>query len=213
MAGDVKITFDTLFSILRMEKSREEIQELDPNFFNDVVEYLNEKKELLNKETDGLNVFIDHEKERNMKQLSNIKRVLNEIYERREKKIIEMALVKSRTKSDVISAAGLLEQEAKLYEKLVSLFDDFRYEILHSILEGKKPELNEPEPLETKEEQSTTKKIKFLYDIPKFVGENLEVYGPFEQEEIAELPSEIATLLVEKGRAQEEDIAQTTQPL
>ncbi|MBW2991845.1 hypothetical protein KY345_01365 [Candidatus Woesearchaeota archaeon] len=207
--ADVKITFDTLFSILRMEKSREEIQELDQSFFDDVIQYLNEKKELLNKETDGLNVFLDNEKERNMKQLSNIKRILNEIYERREKKIIEMALVKSRTKSDVISAAGLLDSEAKLYEKLVDLFDQFRQGVLLNLLEGKDIDLKELQPViaekseEEQKEENNLKKVKFLYDVPKFVGENLEVYGPFEQEEIAELPKEIAVLLVEKGRAQE----------
>jgi len=204
MAGDVKITFDTLFSTLRMEKSREEIQELDKAFFDDVIEYLNEKKELLNKDTDGLNVFITNEKERNQKQLSNIKRILNEIYERREKKIIEMALVKSKTNSDVINTAGLLDTEIRFYDNLVALFNSYRQGVLHNILEGRKAELEEPKK-EEKEEQKDNliKKVKFLYDIPKFVGENLEVYGPFEQEEVAELPSEIANLLVLKGRAQE----------
>ena len=207
MAKDVKITFDTLFSILRVEKSRDEIQELDPAFFDDVVEYLNEKKELLNKETDGLNVFIDNEKERNLKQLSNIKRVLNEIYERREKKIIDMALVKSRTNSDVISSAGLLESEAKLYDALVGLFDNFRHSVLFNVMGCKKVDLKDLEPVVkddiAEKADSALKKVKFLFDVPKFVGENLEVYGPFEQEEVAELPSEIANLLVVKGRAQE----------
>jgi DNA replication initiation complex subunit (GINS family) len=208
MAGEVKITFDTLFSILRNEKSREEIQELDPSFHDDVIEYLNEKKDMIAKETDGLNVFISNEKERNLKQLSNIKRILNEIYDRREKKIVEMALVKSRTKSDVISAAGLLEPEAKIYEKLVELFDSYRLGVLRNIMDGKKVDVKELLPaLEKKEElqqeEKLTKKIKFICETPKFVGENLEVYGPFQQEEIAELPSEIAALLVLKGRAQE----------
>lgn len=205
--ADVKITFDTLFSMLRMEKSREEIQDLDKSFFDDVTEYLNEKKELLNKETDGLNVFMDNEKERNMKQLNNIKRILNEIYERREKKIIEMALVKSRTKSDIISTEGLLDTEVQLYENLVNLFDHFRQGVLLNLVDGKKVELdtlkNIPGNEKEEEKQDDKKKIKFLYDVPKFVGENLEVYGPFEQEEVAELPQEIAVLLVEKGRAQE----------
>lgn len=209
MAGDVKITFDTLFSILRNEKGREEVQELDPSFYTDVIEYLNEKKDIISKDTDGLNAFINNEKERNLKQLSNIKRILNEIYERREKKIVEMALVKSKTNSVEISASGLLEPEAKLYEKLVGIFDGFRNGVLYNILEGKKANVDEilktaaDAKKEEQQEERTTKKIKFLHETPKFVGENLEVYGPFEQEQIAELPAEIANLLVLKGRAQD----------
>jgi DNA replication initiation complex subunit (GINS family) len=199
-----------LFSILRNEKGREEVQELDPSFYNDVIEYLNEKKDIISKDTDGLNAFINNERERNLKQLSNIKRILNEIYERREKKIVEMALVKSKTNSDVISASGLLEPEAKLYDKLVGIFDGFRNGVLYNVLEGKKANIDEIIPPsadvkkdEQKQEEKSTKKIKFLHETPKFVGENLEVYGPFEQEQIAELPTEIANLLVLKGRAQE----------
>lgn len=207
MAEDIKITFDTLFSLLRVEKSREEIQELDKSFFDDVTQYLNEKKELLTKETEGLNIFMDNERERTVKQLSNIKRILNEIYERREKKIIEMALVQSRTKSNLISTAALLDTESGLYEKLVKLLDNFRDGVLYNVLEGKKTEVKqiqsdaEEQKEQTKEDK--VKKIKFLSDTPKFVGENLEVYGPYEQEETAELPTEIADLLVLKGRAQE----------
>lgn len=205
MAEDVKITFDTLFSLLRLEKSREEIQELDKSFLDDVTQYLNEKKELLTKETEGLNVFMNNERERTIKQLSNTKRILNEIYERREKKIIDMALVQSRTKSNLISTAPLLNTEIELYEHLVKLFDRFRDGILYNLLEGEKVELKQiqPEQKEQAKEEKKTKKIKFLNDTPKFVGENLEVYGPYEQEEVAELPKEIAELLVLKGRAQE----------
>jgi DNA replication initiation complex subunit (GINS family) len=208
MAGDIKITFDTLFSILRNEKGREEMQELDPSFYKDVIEYLNEKKDMISKETDGLNVFISNERERNIKQLSNIKKILNDIYERRERKIIDMALVKSRTKSDVISTSGLLEPEAKLYEKLLKIFDGFRSGVLYNILEGKEAELKEETAAEERkaeqeQPEKSMKKVKFLHEIPKFVGENLEVYGPFGEQEIAELPTEIANLLVLKGRAQD----------
>jgi hypothetical protein len=37
---------------------------------------------------------------------------------------------------------------------------------------------------------------------PKFVGRENEVFGPFEANQEAELPSEIANILVKKGRAE-----------
>ena len=39
----------------------------------------------------------------------NAKRIIKDIYERREKKILNIALIKSRTKSDVIDTSSLLE--------------------------------------------------------------------------------------------------------
>ena len=39
--------------------------------------------------------------------------------------------------------------------------------------------------------------------MPKFVGPELEEYGPFEEEDIANLPAEIADVLISKAKADE----------
>ena len=54
-----------------------------------------------------------------------------------------------------------------------------------------------------KEETKNTKLVRFLYAVPKFVGKELEEYGPFGEEDIANLPSEIADVLIGKGRVEE----------
>jgi len=48
-----------------------------------------------------------------------------------------------------------------------------------------------------------TKTVRFLSAVPKFVGRELEEYGPFFAEDIASLPAVIADILVKKGRAEE----------
>ena len=53
------------------------------------------------------------------------------------------------------------------------------------------------------EEKKNAKIIRFLNHVPKFVGKELEDYGPFEEEDIANLPSEIADVLISKGSAEE----------
>ena len=45
----IAITYETLFDILRMEKRREDLQQLQPSFFDDTVHYLKQKKELIRK--------------------------------------------------------------------------------------------------------------------------------------------------------------------
>ena len=46
---DVVITYETLFDILRREKSRDELQELPISFFYDLMNYMNEKNEFIKK--------------------------------------------------------------------------------------------------------------------------------------------------------------------
>ena len=38
--------------------------------------------------------------------------------------------------------------------------------------------------------------VRFLSPIPKFVGEELETYGPFERDQISTLPAKIAKILI-----------------
>jgi len=53
------------------------------------------------------------------------------------------------------------------------------------------------------EEHEETKLVRFIHSVPRFVGRHLEVYGPFEDDDTANLPEEIADILIKKGRAEE----------
>jgi DNA replication initiation complex subunit (GINS family) len=46
-----------------------------------------------------------------------------------------------------------------------------------------------------------TKSVVFISFVPKFLGTNLETYGPYDKEDSAHLPTKIANVLVNKGRA------------
>ena len=41
-AKEVNITYEVLFELLKREKDTADLQKLEPNFFNDFVDYLNE---------------------------------------------------------------------------------------------------------------------------------------------------------------------------
>ncbi|MFH1134214.1 MAG: hypothetical protein V1735_07050 [Nanoarchaeota archaeon] len=205
MGEEITITFETLFDLLRREKGREELQKLSDTFLEDVKRYIEEKAQVQN----TLNVFSEQEQTR--RQLENVRRILRELYERREKKILLLAINKSRTGSNVIDTRALLPEEQQLYADLVSVLDFSRNRILVDVLapqhsaerpaaeaqkrQGPKPMLPELQnPLVT---------LRFLQPVPSFMGENLETIGPFEEEEIASLPRAIASVLVERGRAEE----------
>tara|TARA_Y100000310_G_scaffold241784_1_gene245889 strand:+ start:56537 stop:57184 length:648 start_codon:yes stop_codon:yes gene_type:complete len=207
---EVNITYETLFELLKREKDRADLQKLNPNFFNDFVDYLNEKKKIRSKED---SLFSYDEKKKVERQIDNAKRLIKEIYERREKKILNIALIKSRTKSNVMDTSAFLENEKRLFDDAVKVLDVFRNDIIDNILNEKhisetateKKEISQEtnENADNKEKSKDTKLVRFLYAVPKFVGKELEEYGPFQEEDIANLPSEIAELLISKGRVEE----------
>lgn len=202
---EVVITLETLFDLLRREKEREDLQKLGDSFFSDIVNYLKDKRQILLKKEGEL--FAEEEKEKTSKQLANLNRILREFYERREKKIINMALAKSRVKSSLIDASAFLNEEKLLFNQLLLVLDDFREKVLFSVLNEKVPSFeqakNESEAETEIKPAKETKTIRFLSSVPKFVGKELEVYGPFDEEDVANLPLEIADILVSKGRAEE----------
>lgn len=218
---EVNITYETLFELLKRERDTTDLQKLEPTFFNNFVDYLNEKMEMLGKE-DAL--FSYDEKKKVEKQIENARRIIKGIYERREKKVLNIALTKSRTKSDVIDTSSFLDNERRFFDEIVKVLDVFRNEVINNVIDGKQisaltiesKKINKASDedaqiksgmntvaVENKEKVKNIKLVRFLYAVPKFVGKELEEYGPFEEEDIANLPSDIADILIGKGRVEE----------
>ena len=206
MADEVKITYETLFEFLRREKSRDELQKLDDLFYQQVADYLKQKKQPV-LETD------QNETAKSRILLENIHRIIIELYQRREKKILDMALIKSRVKQSTISIHNLLNSEKTLFNALVLLLDETRHRCLDAVLTSPKSVVSPPSltlvssPTQAPSPETITmakvKKILFLDPVPQFIGEELEAYGPFNPGDQAELPLKIAELLIEKEHAQE----------
>ena len=99
MTQEVIITYETLFEILRREKFKEEIQKLPDNFIENTIKYLQEKQEILTSQQQKQSIF-SSESTKTQKQLENTKKLLKELYEKRESKIIQLALIASRIKEE-----------------------------------------------------------------------------------------------------------------
>lgn len=203
--NNIRITLETLYDILRNEKKREDLQKLESTFFLDVVSYLREKKALLESKQDSSELFASGEKKKLEYELTSIIRILKEIYERREKKIIDIALNRSKTGSDIIDTSALLLEEKRFYQQILENLDFYRNGILLNIFHGRLPEINRERALTPQEDhqpQQNLTKIKFIHPTPSFVWKDLKVYGPFEENEETEIFPEVAELLVRKGRAE-----------
>jgi len=223
---EVKITFESIYEVLREEKKVEDLIRLDDNFFSDVSEYLSEKQK---------SALLDDEQ--TQKQISNIKRMITEILERRESKIIKLAMHSARMKTNFIDKSKLLEQELAMFYDVNKVIRQYHTDVLDKILKAlyekrinneevkssndirKKYDDNiitddeitiNEEKKETKDLKSTQnsidleqdkRRVVFTKQVSKFVGENMEIFGPYEKEQSVSLPTKIAKILVDRNQA------------
>ena len=187
------ITYETLYEVLRREKTRQELQILEKTFFQDIQKYLQEKNNILESQKQKSSIFLK-EVERTSKQIENVKRIIKEIHERRETKIIQMAIYASRTNAK-IELNALLPEELNFYNQIRSQLET-NQDIILNLINNKKSE-----PKSIKIDNNELKLVRFTSYIPSFVDSNLNTYGPYEPEDIANLPLKISNLLIEKEKA------------
>lgn len=208
------ITYEQLFDTLRREKSRDELQQLEPEFYRHVQAFLAEKHAVIQRESArGLGSLAA---QRAGIEYQNVRKILRELYDRRERKIVTMAMHRTRTDSAVIETESLLPQERLFFDELVGVLTRQRAEALaESTGEiSYRPPVQEPEAhFRTQDEAPAAEAspaapsgeimVKFLSDVPKFVGKNLKVFGPYAEGDTASLPIDVAQILIRKGRAEE----------
>jgi DNA replication initiation complex subunit (GINS family) len=225
LMADINITYDLLFDILRYEKSREELQQLDTEFYLHVIEYLKTKEDiLLNSQTPVV------ERELTRIQLNNVRKILSELYEKRERKIINLALYTIKTGSGITADSLMLTGEKMLFEMLLMVISRYRSSILDNLLNGRsvvaeslisaRPQIADSDLLQSRASvdsgvsneiysdiHDAVKSVRFLRPIPRFLGPELEIYGPFEEDDIASLPLIISNMLIRTSRAVGMDVA------
>ncbi len=199
---EVVITYESLYELLRREKYRPELQKLDPIFYVNALNYLKEKHAILNSQENKDSIFAVNEVEKTRIQLRNIKSILKQIYEKREAKLIQLALFNSRNNASASNESSFLPEEEALFDSLRDVLSEYREGILFKLLSSNQPELplKKEKPLKITSEINKDKpsliKVRILVAIPEFIGPDMCVYGPFEENQIAEIPEEISGSLV-----------------
>lgn len=206
-AKEVVLTYETIYELLRREKSREELQKLDETFIRDSLQYLKEKQQAHDDNLTKNDIFSQSERDKLHIQLANIRKLLKDLYDIRERKIINMAINKSRTNSHIVDTENLQFHEKAMFEAITTVLNQYRGGVLHRLLETREPDILPvvlPLPEEAEEEApSANKHIKFIDAVDQFAGPELELYGPYQPEDEAELPKELADILVSQGKAAE----------
>jgi len=179
------ITYNDIYEASRKERYSEQLQKIPKNFINEVSNYLKEKKEISSKEDDVFSDVIIKTK----KQLENAITLFKELMLRRRKKLLNLVLVAAEIGISKQDFENMLQIEKDLFEELMKCID-FSDKRLSSTLTGKK------------EAEAKNELICFLENVEEFVGLDGNSIGPFEKKQIANLPKEIAKILVDDKKAE-----------
>ena len=179
------ITYNEIYESLRKEKYSEQIQPLQKNFISEVTEYLQEKKQLSNKEEDLFSDAVIKTK----KQFENAILIFKELMLRRKKKILNMAFIAAETGISKKDFDNILEFEKEMFEQIMHTMESTDKSVMRM--------LNNEAHVE-----NGNYIVSFKEDIEEFLGLEGEKLGPFGKGEIANLPEQIAKILIEAGRAE-----------
>ncbi|MBI5872471.1 hypothetical protein HZB88_05330 [archaeon] len=189
------ITYEMLYELLRREKYKVELQRLDLDFLKKVEQYFKEKKAILFSQEKKDSMFAASEIEKTRIQLKNVQKIIKEIYERREQKIMLLALFFSKT-SELPDITVMLKEELAMFNEVKDVLGRHKKEMLEMIEEKEKPKVLKAASLV---------RVKFTMPMQEFVGTDLKTYGPFEANEIVQLPKSIADFLIKNKQAEMQD--------
>jgi DNA replication initiation complex subunit (GINS family) len=177
------ITYNDIYEASRKERYSEQLQKLPKSFIADVAEYLSDKKQITLKDEGDFSDVITKTK----KQLENAITLFRELVLRRRKKILNLILIAAETGISRQDFDNMLDFEKELFENMMKCVDCSEKKITES-MEGKSKEHN-------------NELVVFIEDVQQLMGLNGESMS-FLKGDIANIPKEIAKILVDDGKAE-----------
>jgi len=189
-------SYEDLYELLRAEKYTTDLQNLAPDHLRKIREYFEAKKALLYKEKSE--IFDRSQRDKVRTELENARRAIKDLYEKREKKIINRATFTARTAFKVRDTTNMLPFEQEFYDKQVELLK-VAWASFFKELNPRTASSAEPKLLK----ETSTRLLKFTEPVPELMDSELKKYGPFDENQAASLPQELAELLIQQKKAVE----------
>jgi DNA replication initiation complex subunit (GINS family) len=184
MSENYELDLDELRKIYRKELNSSRLHSLDPEFYKSLKKFIiQEKKKYL----EALETMSQME----LKKFENLKKMVLKIRELRLKKSLNLCLIYGRTNE--FKEDNLVDFEADFVKGVLKLMEK-QVDYTNGLFGVKK-----------KKEDTKTGliKAKVLQSIPSFIGTDMKEYGPFEEEDICEIPEEVYNILVTKKIVEE----------
>ncbi len=121
-----ELNYEQVFDILRREKSREDLQEIDKGFYAEIFATIKAKEVWIRSKQIQHSLASDPEFDRKGIELKNFHKILSELIDRRLKKILLLALSRTRIASTIINNDSFSREEELFFENCVKLLRSFR---------------------------------------------------------------------------------------
>lgn len=173
--ADETITFELIRRVQREEQRIQKLTKLPDNFYGAVSSYVQQKKKItLNEDRKGALEF------------KNVERLVEDIFDRRERKIINLSIIAARTG---MPPENLTDEEKEFFGMISSVIKKRRGENLGKIFAAQKEDVGTM--------------IVFKEDVPEFLGSDMKNYGPFKKGDIAKLPEDNMQVMIQQNVAEE----------
>jgi len=180
------ITYNELYEALRKERYSEQLQPIPKKFIIEVSAYLKDKKDIANKENDEFSETILKTK----KQFENSVSIFKELMLRRKKKILELAFVAAETGISKRDFENMLSVEKEAFDGVMRSLEKSDKKI-NEFLKG----------AEDDDKSASNKMIVFIEDTDEFLDLEGNSIGPFKKGDVANIPQEIANILINDKKA------------
>lgn len=177
----MRLDYDELRRIHRLEKNTSKLVEVDDDFISSLESFVEEEKK---KYLDSLKNFSSSQ----AREFTNLKRIIDDIFQMREKKILNKALISAHTKE--YDDNNMSNEEKETFKKIYKILVNHR-EIFSSLFG------------ESEKTSTDLNSIIILQDVPTFVGTDMKEYGPFSKGQEVKLPSKVARMFVTRKMARE----------
>lgn len=184
-----EMSYKILRRIQQLETSSPTLTKIDACFYQNVSKYLAQLNTLAENE-------VSPQKHKLLAdELQNTRKIAWNIYEQREKKIIQVAL--STVRSGKPELKNLIEQEKRFYDSLIELIQRTREEIFQKPSNKAPPQDTIPRVDQTGNEKNPNPMVRVTQDIPAFVGTDMKTYQ-LRRNDVLSLSKEIAEPLTKR---------------
>ena len=173
MSETKKIVLNSLYAIVLRESENELVQEIDPNLYTNIAEFIGELKR---QEYDNVEAKIKDELVKITSKLLSL--------------LLNMRLEKTINSKDM-DHSNLLDEEKFILDAEEELRE--RKEIILSAALNGKSKLLEAV---SKNHKTKSVVVRFLQEMDQMVGSDFEKYGPFKVEDVATIPYDNAHALI-----------------
>ena len=125
--------YEDIYEILRNERFASDLQEVSKEDLRKIKEYFKEKTKATEGQNQSTNLFASQNRAKTQLELDNAGRIIKDLLELRERKLINRAVFSSRIDNSLKDTSNMLEIEEELYNQLFFILKRFRKGFLATI--------------------------------------------------------------------------------